>query len=111
MRDTDSIAKIIYELFTEDFGGKSKGRFKISRSGLTSIAGRTILKQSVIESISDVLLEQYGIYLVDLGDEFSFLQESTLRSYREVTKKLILKYKNKKYDSLVISQDFPNVAP
>ena len=98
MREPEVTAKNISEVYKSSFGGKDKGRFRISRAGLTILSGRKILRQAVIDSIFDVLLNDYGIFMIDLESEFAFINESIIRSYREVPEKIVSKYGDDCFD-------------
>jgi hypothetical protein len=91
-RTFEEVADLLVELYEEDFGGKSKGRYKISRNDLAAISGRAQIKQGAVDQISELLADEHGLLMIDLGNEFPITKISILRNYRSVTAKLIKKH-------------------
>lgn len=88
----EEVAALLAKLYEEEFGGKAKGRFKISRKELAEIAGRAQLKQGAIDQICENLADDHGLLMIDLGDEFPVTKISILRKYRAVPSRLIAEY-------------------
>ena len=75
----DKLAKL-YEL---PYGGKQRGRFRISTKLFCSLAGRRRLYEDDIRIITRELLER-GFILIDMGTYFSILTAATASTYRRV---------------------------
>lgn len=89
MRSPQEVAKILAGLYGKKFSGKSKGRYKVSRKDLSAISGRVVLKQSVIDEITEELVTEYGLIMIDLVTEFPVIQATILLNYRSVTSKMV----------------------
>ena len=91
-RTSKETAAILADLYNVDFGGKAKGRFKISRKDLTLMAGRSRLQQPIIDDVIDELFEKYDLTMIDLSDEFPIISTSIIRRYRSVPSRLLTKF-------------------
>ena len=90
-KTAEQMAEIIDEIYEEKFGGKSRGRFQISRSTFRRLAGRKNLRDSYIEEVADECLE-LGYVLVPLGDIIAIIEERVMLNYRKVPKSIINSY-------------------
>lgn len=90
--ESNEVADLLARLYREEFGGKANGRFKIARNDLAEISGRSYIKQTVIDQISDVLADKYDLLMIDLGDEFPIIKISIVRKYRGVPSRLVKEY-------------------
>ena len=75
------IAERLATLYDEKFGGKLRGRYRISMKQMRALTGRKRVPAEGIRSISEELFE-LGYVLVDLETFFVVLAQSTFRSYR-----------------------------
>jgi hypothetical protein len=77
------IAEQLAVLYEEPFGGKARGRFRISMKLLLELAGRRRLYPNDLEAISRELFE-LGYVMIDMETYFAVLSQRTLRSYRRI---------------------------
>ena len=89
----DEIAEILSQIYEEGFGGKERGRYRISRSNLRTLSGRKRLEDSIIDSVIDSTYEK-GLVVTDLGDEFSVIHEGVMHNYRRVSRKLVSQHQD-----------------
>jgi hypothetical protein len=87
----ESIAKSIAKIYEEAFGGKDRGRYKISRRNLRLLSGRKRLEDTTTAKIMDTLYN-LGFIMVDLGDDFAVVEEGVMLNYRPVPKAVLFKY-------------------
>jgi len=78
------IAVLLVGLYAERFGGKSSGKYRISRKFLRQLAGRRRLTAEFLAEIADELFEQ-GLVLADLETFVAVLDQRHFNSYRRVT--------------------------
>ena len=83
------VAQQLSEIYESEFGGKDRGRFKISRSNLRRLAGRKRLEDTTVSRIADAALD-IGYIVIDLEDYFSVIEEAVMLSYRLVPKSVLL---------------------
>ncbi len=79
----DRVADEIAELYEAQFGGKDRGRFRISAKLLSQMADRRRLYEDDIKAIHRALYER-GYLLLDLETFFCVLSQRTFASYRRV---------------------------
>lgn len=85
------VAEILSKIYESEFGGKGRGRFKISRSNLRRLSGRKRLEDTTIEKIAEAALD-IGYIVIDLGDHFSVVEESVMLNYRPVPKSILVRF-------------------
>lgn len=78
------IADLLEGLVDEPFGGKPKGRFRISRKFLRQFAGRRRLLPELVSAIADEMFER-GYVMVDMETYFVVIPQRYFGSYRRVT--------------------------
>ena len=78
------IAERLAALYERQFGGKERGRYRISMKQMRAITGRKRVPGEVIRSISEELFE-LGYVMIDLETFFVVLAQGTFRSYRRVS--------------------------
>jgi len=81
--DERLIAERLASLYEERFGGKVRGRYRISMKQMRALTGRKRVPGEVIRSIGEELFE-LGYVLIDLETFFAVLAQSTFRSYRRL---------------------------
>jgi len=91
MKSIQAIVADIRAIYRETFGGKEKGRYKISRANFRLICGRKKLESVFLEKVVSAALED-GFVVVELGDYFCVIAEGTMLSYRPVPKLVAEKY-------------------
>tara|TARA_R110002051_G_scaffold259449_5_gene318982 strand:- start:49689 stop:49970 length:282 start_codon:yes stop_codon:yes gene_type:complete len=77
----DAAAQKLAALFDTSFGGKPKGRFRISNKLLRQILERRRLYDDDIRQLSRALLER-GYVLVDMDSFFVILSANSFVNYR-----------------------------
>lgn len=77
------IAKELAALYEQPFGGKDRGRFRISTKLMCELAGRRRLYAEDVLAIGRELFE-LGYVIIDMETYFAVLSQRTLRSYRRV---------------------------
>lgn len=78
------IAERLTELYEEKFGGKERGRYRISMKQMRVLTGRKRVPSDVIGKVGEELFE-LGYVLIDLETFFVVLAQGTFRSYRRVS--------------------------
>lgn len=78
------IAELLAALYQEKFGGKERGRYRISMKQLRALTDRKRVPADVIAKIGEELFE-LGYVLIDLETFFVVLAQGTFRSYRRVS--------------------------
>lgn len=76
------------KIYEQEFGGKERGRFKITRSGLRRLTGSKRLNDNALNDIADAAFDA-GYVLVDLGDHFAVVEVAVMLSYRPVPKSVL----------------------
>ncbi|GHU18115.1 hypothetical protein FACS189475_03060 [Betaproteobacteria bacterium] len=87
----EKVAELLSKIYEYEFGGKEKGRYKISRSNLRRLACRKRLEDATINKITDAVFE-LGYIMIDLGDYFAVVKESVMLNYRPVPKSVLLRH-------------------
>ncbi len=77
------VAKELAALYEQPFGGKDRGRFRISMKLICELAGRRRLYAEDVLAIGRELFE-LGYVIIDMETYFAVLSQRTLRSYRRV---------------------------
>ena len=90
-KNAEKMAEIIEEIYDEKFGGKSRGRFQISRTAFRQLSGRKRLSDAFIDEVAEEALE-LGYVLVSLGDTIAIIEEQVMLNYRNVPKSIINGY-------------------
>jgi len=86
--DIEGIAGELVRLYEVSFGGKERGRYRISAKHLQKLAKRRRLYPEEIQGIARALFER-GFVLVDLESFFVVLSQRTFASYRRVNEGVI----------------------
>jgi hypothetical protein len=93
-RSLEKVATALAAIYEEPFGGKGRGRYKISRRNLRRLSGRKRLEDTTIEKIVEAAYDQ-GFIMVDLGDDFAVVEEGVMLNYRPVPKVILSRYVSK----------------
>jgi len=88
MKTPSAVAQGLKDIYEADFGGKTRGRYQISRPSLRELSERGRLEEITVHAI---VSEAYdlGFVVTDLGDDFSVVEVDVMRSYRKVPSRLI----------------------
>ena len=89
IKSPEEVAQFLSDIYEKQFGGKKRGRYRISRINLRSLSGRKILQEGIVEAVTYRALEDFGLVITDLGDEFSVIEVDVLRNYRAVPKSVL----------------------
>lgn len=77
----DSVATRLVELYSEEFGGKPSGRYRISAKLVRKLAGRRRLYEDDVRVLTRAMTE-LGFVLVDMETFFVVLNANTFTNYR-----------------------------
>lgn len=83
-RSERQIAEALALLYEQRFGGKERGRYRISMKHMRALTGRKRVPPEAIRKIGEELFE-LGYVLVDLETYFVVLAQRTFSSYRRVS--------------------------
>ena len=83
-----AVAGKLAELYDLDFGGKQRGRYRISMKHMRALTGRRRVPAAMIRGISEALFER-GFILIDLETYFVVLADRTFRGYRRVSDAIV----------------------
>lgn len=78
-----TIAIHLCDLYERSFGGKDRGRYRISRKMLRKLAGRERLPDDLMCALTDELFER-GFIFIDMESFFVLLEKRLFRNYRRV---------------------------
>lgn len=78
------IAERLAALYEDKFGGKDRGRYRISMKQMRALTDRKRVPAEVIGQIGEEMFE-LGYVLIDLETFFVVLAQGTFRSYRRVS--------------------------
>ena len=78
------VAAHLAALYEQGFGGKERGRFRISMKHMRALTGRRRVTAQVLHKIAEELYEM-GFVLIDLETHFVVLAQHTFNSYRRVS--------------------------
>jgi hypothetical protein len=95
-RQVSEVVDDLITLYTEKFGGKSQGRYKISKENLAHLSARVNLQiDGFISPVRDgMLVEGYGFirnYDEEGNESYIIIKNSVFKNYREVPLRLIRK--------------------
>lgn len=80
---TAEVADALVRLYDRPFGGKDKGRFRVSDKIMRRLTGRKRLSEAYIAELSGELFER-GYVLVDLETFYAVIGAATFNSYRRL---------------------------
>ncbi|MBB3223996.1 hypothetical protein [Pseudoduganella umbonata] len=92
MKTADAVAADLHGLFHTTFGGKSKGRFKISREDLRLLSGRTKLRDEFLVDVFLALSQKpYFLKAIPIAGDayFGIVEEMKILAWRSVPAKLL----------------------
>ena len=88
MKTAADVAIMLSDIYETAFGGKERGRFRISRNNLKILADRKVIKQSFVDELKEEAWE-YELVVVDLEDGFVVIDVNLLDSYRFAPKNVV----------------------
>ena len=78
------VAETLAALYERSFGGKERGRYRVSMKHMRALTGRRRVSEEAVREIGRELFE-LGYVLIDLETFFVVLAQRTFRSYRRVS--------------------------
>jgi hypothetical protein len=90
MARVNLVAERLVELYDLEFGGKERGRYRISMKHMRILTERRRIPAAMIRLIGEALFER-GYILIDLETYFVILVDHTFRNYRRVSDAIITK--------------------
>ena len=78
------IAERLSEIYEQEFGGKPRGRYRISMKHMRTLTGRRRVTAEIVQTIAAELFE-LGYVLIDMETFFVVLAQRTFASYRRVS--------------------------
>lgn len=88
MKSPEQVADDLARIYELEFGGKDRGRFRLSRRQLRRLSGRGRLEDSILAQFVQHCYER-GLVVTDLGDEFSVIEVAAMQNYRKAPSRLI----------------------
>lgn len=85
MKTLETAAKRLAEMYTEEFGGKPSGRYRISRKLLAELVGQRRLYAEDVPALTRALLEE-GFVLIDMESFFVVMSANAFVNYRRAGK-------------------------
>lgn len=83
-----TVAHLLYiEVYEQEFGGKTRGRFQVSRDDMKGLLGVQRLHQSTIQRLIDACLE-VGLVVIDMDDTFAFAETNYVQKWRKLPSRL-----------------------
>jgi hypothetical protein len=91
MKTHEEVALDLKRLYASTFGGKSQGRYKISRDDLKRLAGREQLKADFIFKLMAEAEVEHAIKVIELagGRFFGVIEEAKMLAWRSVPSRSI----------------------
>ena len=85
----DEIAERLAEIYEQGFGGKPRGRYRISMKHMRTLTGRRRVTPDIVQAIGAELFEK-GYVLIDMETFFVVLAQRTFSSYRRVSDSCVI---------------------
>lgn len=80
----DAVANWLYHnAYESTFGGKSRGKFQITRKGVKDLLGLQRLHPSTVRKLTDACLEK-GLVVIDSDDSFAFAETQFVKKWRKL---------------------------
>src|SRR5437016_7612539 len=90
----DKVANQLIAFYETEFGGKKRGKYRVSTKNMMRIAGRRALRDVFLDEVAGELLER-GFLLLDMRDTdaksaFAVIAIRATDGWRSLSKKTIL---------------------
>ena len=82
------VAKYLVKIHEMPFGGKKRGRMKITRAGLRELSKRGRLENAFLSSLTTEMFQE-GFMFIDLDKYFVVIQAKVTRRYRSISKNVM----------------------
>jgi len=92
MRTPEEVADVLCKLYRKDFGNGTLGRYKINRTALKDIAGKSQLRNVIIDQISDEMFEKGYLFTEISNDIFVIINENFINKFRTPPQSLLSEY-------------------
>lgn len=80
----EAVAKCLYvQAYEAEFGGKSRGKFQITRDGVKELLGVTRLHPATVQRLTDACLNT-GLVVIDMDGSFAFAESDFVSKWRKV---------------------------
>jgi hypothetical protein len=91
MKSHEQLAADLKRLYSDTFGGKSRGRYKISRDDLKRLAGREQLRADFVFKLMAEAEVEHSIKIIELagGRYFGVIEEAKMLAWRTVPSRSI----------------------
>ncbi len=91
MKTHEEVALDLKRLFTSTFGGKSQGRYKISRDDLKRLAGREQLRDDFVFKLMAEAEVEHSIKVIEIagGRYFGVIEVAKMLAWRSVPSRSI----------------------
>jgi len=90
MDNVKQTARQLAALYTENFGGKPSGRYRIASKTVRDMTNRRRLYPDDVQALTRALLEE-GFILVDMDSFFAILGANSFVNYRRANADLVSK--------------------
>jgi hypothetical protein len=87
-RIDDAALRLWEEIYEDEFGGKSRGKFLISRDDLKQLLGVRRLHSSTVRNLADACLNR-GLVVIDLDGYFAMVELIFIEKWRRVPRRII----------------------
>ncbi len=85
----DDVAQCLWaEIYEDEFGGKPRGKFHLSRDDLKKLLGVQRLHSSTLRQLTDACLD-LGLVVIDLDSYFAMVELRFIEKWRQVPKRII----------------------
>ncbi|MBO6754996.1 MAG: hypothetical protein JJ902_01600 [Roseibium sp.] len=81
----EDAAKKLAELYGEEFGGKSSGRYRIPQKLLRELLGKKRIYEADISALTKAVFEE-GFVLIDMDSFYVVMNANSFVNYRRVAK-------------------------
>lgn len=88
MKNLDDTAKRLAALYTQSFGGKGTGRFRIASKIVRDMMDRRRLYPDDVQALTRAMLEE-GFVLIDMDSFFVILSANTFVNYRRANAEVV----------------------
>lgn len=88
----EQVAQLLYnQAYEASFGGKSRGRFQVSRDDIKRLLGVSRLHPSKIQQLSDACLAT-NLVFIDMDGTYAFAETKFVDKWRKLPSRLVLEY-------------------
>lgn len=85
------IAAHLSALYSQEFGGKSAGRYVLSKDEFKRLSGRERLETVIVARIREDLLKNHQLVLLETNDTYGVIREEDVLRWGEVSRGAVTK--------------------